>query len=177
LSNAAGDVEAEAGGIESDGSLLLVDSHVDHNTITGSVPASSGFLAEADGAGLQIQGATTLRRSYVTDNSLTSTSATGTALGSGGGLFNLGAGLTLENTVVAANSAAANGIGGVNLGGGGGIGNVQFIPFFGSPPELTLTDSVIVANRIAASPGIASQGAGLFNLEVTNLDPFTLIAW
>jgi hypothetical protein len=167
-SNAAGDVEAEAGGIDSDGSLLVVDSHVDHNTVTGSVPASSGFLAEADGAGLQIQGATTLRRTHVTDNSLSSTSATGTALGSGGGLFNLGASLTLEDTVVAANSAAANGIGGVNL--GGGIGNVQF---FGPPPALTLTDSVIVANRIAASSGIASQGAGLFNLEVTNLDPFT----
>jgi len=167
-SDTAGDVEAEAGGIDSDGSLLLVDSSVDHNTITGSVPASSGFIAEADGGGLQIQGATTLRGSRVIGNSLSSTSVTGTAAASGGGLFNLGASLTLERTVVAANSATADGAGGVNV--GGGIGNVQF---FGPRPELTLTDSVIAANRLAASPGVASEGAGLFNLEVTNLDPFT----
>jgi hypothetical protein len=165
--NTAGDVEAEAGGIDSDGLLLLVDSSVDHNTITGSVPASSGFLAEADGGGLQIQGDTTLRRSSVTGNSISSTSATGTALGSGGGLFNLGASLTLERTEVTANRARASGNGGVNL--GGGIANVQF---FGPAPVLTLTDSVVTANGLSASAGIASLGGGVFNLEVTSLDPF-----
>jgi len=166
--NTAGDVEAEAGGIDSDGSLLMVESSVDHNTVTGSVPAASGFLTEADAGGIQVQDVTVLRNSRVVDNSLSATSEAGTALGSGGGLFNLGASLMLERTVVSANSAAATGAGGVNL--GGGIGNVQF---FGPVPKLTLTDSVVTANRLAASPGVASLGAGLFNLEVTNLDPFT----
>ena len=108
-----------------------------------------------------------MRGSRLTDNRLSPTSVTGTALGSGGGHFNLGASLTLERTVVAANSAAATGVGGVDL--GGGIGNIQF---GGPPPQLTLTDSVVTANRLAASPGIASQGGGLFNLEVTSVDPF-----
>ena len=166
-SDTAGDVEAEAGGIDSDGALLMVDSSVDHNTATGSVPADSGFIVEADGGGLQIQGVTTLRDSRVTDNALSATSATGTAFGSGGGIFNLGASLTLERTVVTANSAAATGLGGVNL--GGGIGNVQF---FGPAPELTVIDSVVAANRLAASPGIPSQGGGIFNLEVTSPFPF-----
>ena len=49
-------------------------------------------------------------------------------------------------------------LGGVNL--GGGIGNIQF---FGPAPELTLIDSVVTANRLTASPGVASLGGGLFN--------------
>jgi hypothetical protein len=69
---------------------------------------------------------------------------------------------------VSGNSAAATGVGGVNL--GGGIANVQF---FGPAPQLTLTDSVITANRLEASPSIASQGGGIFNLQVTNIAPFS----
>ena len=76
-SDTAGDVEAEAGGIDSDGSLVMVDSSVDHNTATASVPPESGFLAESDGGGLQIQGVTTLRDSRVVDNGVSSTSVTG----------------------------------------------------------------------------------------------------
>ena len=166
-SDTAGDAVAEAAGIDSDGSLLMIDSSVDHNTATGSVPPGSGFTVEADGGGLQIQGVTTLRDSRVTDNALSATSATGAAFGSGGGIFNLGASLTLERSVVTANSAAATGVGGVNL--GGGIASVQFN---GPAPDLNLVDSVITANRLAASPGVASSGGGLFNLAVTSLDPF-----
>ena len=166
-SNAAGDVEAEAGGIDSDGSLLLIGSTIDHNSATGTVPASSGFLVEADGGGMQVQGETTVRDSRITDNSLSVTSETGIALGSGGGVFNLSGSLTLERTVVAANSASATGVGGFNL--GGGITNVLF---GGGPPELTLTDSVITANRLAASDGIVSQGGGLYTADPFSGDPF-----
>jgi hypothetical protein len=166
-SNTAGDVVAESGGIDSDGSLLLTDSSVDHNTVTGSVPASSGFLVEADGAGVQVQDVTTVRRSRVSHNSLSATSATGVALGSGGGFFNIGGTLTLEQTLVTANSAQATGVAGVNL--GGGIANVQF---GGPAPVLTLTDSLVAANRLTASPGIASQGGGIFTLAVTSIFPF-----
>jgi hypothetical protein len=166
-SDTAGDVEAEAGGIDSDGSLLMIESSVDHNTANGSVPAGAGFTVEADGGGLQIQGVTTLRDSHIVANALSSISATGTAFGSGGGIFNLGATLVLERSVVTGNNAAATGLGGVNL--GGGIANVQF---FGPRPDLTLVDSVVTANGLAPSGGVASSGGGLFNLEVTGLDPF-----
>jgi len=167
-SDTAGDVEAEAGGIDSDGSLLMIDSSVDHNAATGSVAAASGFTAEADGGGLQIQGVTTLRDTRIADNALSATSVTGTAFGSGGGIFNLGASLALERSVVTANSAAATAVGGVSV--GGGIASVQFN---GPAPDLTLVDSVVTANRLAASGGVASSGGGVFNLAVTNLDPFT----
>jgi hypothetical protein len=167
-SNTAGDVEAESGGIDSDGSLTLVDSSVDHNSATGSVPASSGFLTEADGGGLQVQGVTTLRSSHIVDNSVSATSLTGVAVGSGGGVLNLSGKLTLEQTVVSTNSAASTGVGGVNL--GGGIDNIQF---GGPAPVLSLTDSVVTANRLTASAGVPSLGGGIFNLEITNVNPFT----
>lgn len=162
-SNTAGDIEAESAGIDSDGSLLLTGSTVERNSAAGSVPASSGFLAEADSGGIQVQGVTTVRNSRISNNSVSATSATGSALGSGGGFFNLSASLTLERAVVTANSAGATGVGGFNL--GGGIGNVQF---GGGPPELTLTDTVITTNRLVASAGIFSQGGGLYTA-----DPFT----
>ena len=40
--------------------------------------------------------------------------------------------------------------------------------FGGRPPELSLTDSVITANRLAANDGVLSQGGGLYTA-----DPFT----
>jgi hypothetical protein len=172
-SNTAGDVEAESGGIDSDGSLVMTESSVDHNTVTGTVPASSGFLVEADAGGMQVEGVTTVRSSLIADNSLSSTSAAGTALGSGGGLFNLSGHLTLERTLVAANRASATGVGGFNL--GGGIANTTV---GGPAPELTLTDSVVTANKLAASAGIMSQGGGLFTFDIlfTNQPlPVTLV--
>ena len=162
-SNTAGDAAAEAGGIDSDGSLLLAESIVENNAAVATVPASSGFLAETDGGGIQVQGVTTVRDSRILNNSLSSTSETGLALASGGGLFSLSASLTLERAVVTANSASATGVGGFNV--GGGIGNVLL---GGGPPELTLTDTVITANRLAASDGVLSQGGGLYTV-----DPFS----
>jgi hypothetical protein len=166
-SNTAGDVEAESGGIDSDGSLILTGSSVENNTALAIVPASSGFLAEADGAGIQVQGVTTVSDSRISNNSLSATSETGTALGSGGGLFNLSGSLTLERAVVTANSASATGGGGFNL--GGGIGNVQF---GGPPPELSLNETVVTANRLTASAGIVSQGGGLYTTDPFSGTPF-----
>jgi hypothetical protein len=170
-SNTAGDVQAEAGGIDSDGALLLSDSSVDHNTVTASVPADSGFTAEVDSGGLQIGGlqvddTTIVRNSRVTHNTISATSMSGTALAAGGGLLNTR--LTLEHSVVTANGAAATGVTGVSL--GAGIANIHLD---GPLPELTVTDSVVAANRLSASPGVAMLGSGLFNLDITNLDPFT----
>jgi fibronectin-binding autotransporter adhesin len=166
-SNTAGDIAAEAGGIDSDGSLLLTGSSVENNAARAIVPASSGFLAESDGGGIQIQGSTIVRDSRIANNSLSSTSETGTALSSGGGLFNISGSLTLERTIVTGNSASAAGVGGFNL--GGGIVNVTI---GGPAPELTLTDSVIAANRVAASAGIVSQGGGLYTADPFSGTPF-----
>jgi hypothetical protein len=168
-SNTAGDIAAEAGGIDSDGSLLLTDSSVENNTALAIVPASSGFLAETDGGGIQVQHNTVVRDSRISHNTLSATSETGLAFASGGGLFNLSGSLTLERTVVAANSASASGAGGFNL--GGGITNVTI---GGPAPELTLTDSVITANRLAASAGIVSQGGGLYSADPFSGQPFAV---
>ena len=168
-SNTAGDIAAEAGGIDSDGSLLLTDSSVDNNTALAIVPASSGFLAETDGGGIQVQDNTIVRDSRISHNSLSATSETGTAFASGGGFFNLSGSLTLERTVVTANSASATGVGGFNL--GGGITNVTI---GGPTPELTLTDSAITANRLAASDGVVSQGGGLYTADPFSGEPFPI---
>ena len=166
-SNTAGDVEAESGGIDADGSLLLIDSSVDHNTVTGTVPAVSGLLVETDSGGIQVQGDTILRNSRISDNTVTATSAAGTAIGAGGAINNLSADLTLERTVVTGNAASATGVAGFNL--GGGISNVAFN---GPVPQLTLTDSVIAGNRLIASAGIASHGGGLYTTDPFGGGPF-----
>ena len=165
--NKAGDASAQAGGIDSEGSLLLTDSSVENNTAVGTVPASSGFLVETDAGGIQVGGVTTVRDSRIIHNSLSATSEAGLALASGGGLANIGGSLTLERTLVAANSASATGVGGFNL--GGGILNVRF---GGGPPQLTLTDTAITANRLAASDGVMSQGGGLYTVDPFTGEPF-----
>ena len=70
---------------------------------------------------------------------------------------------------MAANTAQANGApGGVAL--GGGILNITF----GSPvlPQLTLTDSVVTANRLSATPGISPAGGGIFSADIFSGTPF-----
>jgi hypothetical protein len=162
-SNTAGDASAEAGGIDSEGSLQLVGSIVAGNTAVATVPAASGFLAETDGGGLQVGGVTLVRDSLIAHNRLSATSEAGLALASGGGLANISGRLTLERTVVVANAAGATGAGGFNLGGG-----ILNIIFGGGAPELALTDSVVIANKLDASEGVLSQGGGLYTA-----DPFT----
>lgn len=166
-SNTAGDASAEAGGIDSDGSLLIIDSSVDHNTTTAAVPPGSGFVAEAESGGLQIQGSTILRNSRIARNSVSATSMTGTALAVGGGLLNL-ASLTLEQSVVTANATDATGGSGASL--GAGIANIHLD---GPQVQLAITDSVVSANRLAVSSDFPMLGGGLFTLEITNPDPFT----
>ncbi len=168
--NTAGDASAEAAGIDAEGTLLLTSSTIQNNEAVAAVPAASGFLAETDGGGIQVRetaSVRTVRDSRITDNSLSSTSENGQAFASGGGIANISGNLTLERTVVAANNATATGVGGFNL--GGGIVNI----LFGSgPPELTLTDSVITANRVVASGGVMAQGGGLYTADPFTGDPF-----
>ena len=89
-----------------------------------------------------------------------------------------GADLTLERTIVVANSASANGaaaplpFGGVSSVFGGGISNGGF----GVPPAtLTVTDSLVTANRLIGSPGILVHGGGVYT-ESSIVRTHTVIA-
>jgi hypothetical protein len=64
---------------------------------------------------------------------------------------------TLQKTLVVGNAAGANGAFGVAQ--GGGINNVSV---GGPPPQLTVANGVVTANRLTGSPGITLQGGGIF---------------
>jgi hypothetical protein len=165
--NLGGDVQATSGGIDADGLVLLVDSRVDHNRVSATVPPSSGNLAGAVFGGIEVQGVVTIRDSSVSHNVLDAASASGAANAAGGGIGNLSGQVTLERTLVIGNRATADGVGGLAL--GGGIVNVAF---GGGPPELTLSDSVVTANELTASPGIKPQGGGIFTADLVGGGPF-----
>src|SRR5262249_17012029 len=141
--NAGGDASSVSGGIDADFTLLLADSAVDRNEVTADVPAFSGFVAGALFGGLQVSGTAPVRSSRIAGNALTAVGVGSGANVAAAGIGNLSGELTLEHTVVTANRAAATGNGGLAL--GGGIFNVEF---GGGQPELSLTDSVVTANRI-----------------------------
>jgi hypothetical protein len=155
-SNVSGDAIAFAGGVLDEGDLLLTGGAVEGNEVIASVPSSSSAGAFGDGGGLEVDGIAAIHKSRIAGNTVTMTAPNGFALSQGGGLANAGQ-TTLEKVIVVGNSATANGSDGIVQGGGVWNGT-----FEGPPPELTLTDSVIVANKLTASPGIPVQGGGLY---------------
>jgi hypothetical protein len=165
--NSGGDVQATNGGIDDDGSLSLIGSSVDHNTVTAVAPPVSGFLAGAIDGGLQISGSATIRTSVIAANGVEAVSETGIVNAAGAGIGSLSGRLTLERTVISGNSAKGTGIGGLVL--GGGILNVAF---GGGPPELAISHSVITGNKLSASPPITPQGGGLYTTDVFGGGPF-----
>jgi hypothetical protein len=169
--NVGGDAQATSGGLDVDGTLLLLDSRVDHNTVHASVPSSSGNLAGAAFGGLEISGDATIRNSSVSRNVLTAVSPTGAANVGGGGIGNLSGHVTIESTRVIGNHGGAHGVGGLALGGG-----ILNIDFGGGPPELTLSDSVVTANQLTAPSDITPRGGGIFSADLFSADPipFTL---
>ncbi len=167
LSNVGGDAQATSGGIDDDGTLLLVDSRVDGNTVRASVPASSGYLAGAVFGGIEVSGVAKILRSSISRNHLVSNSATGTANVGGGGIGSLSGHVALERTLVIGNRGTANGLTGLAIGGG-----ILNIDFGGGPPELALNDSVVTANQLSSDPGITPQGGGIFTADIFTGDPF-----
>ena len=157
--NAAGLANAFAGGIAAEGPLLLERSIVSHN-VARSVSAGDGV---ADGGGLEVTGQATIRDSVIARNRAVAEAA-GAAAAIGGGLANAGQ-LTLERTLVLDNSASATGAGGLLPFGlpsavlGGGIWNGSF---GGDPPQLTLTHSAVLGNRLSGPSGFLIQGGGLY---------------
>jgi hypothetical protein len=74
---------AFAGGIDDDGSLVLVGSTVDDNR----VDASSNRDMFVDGGGLEVEGSATIAGTRVAGNSVTAHASEGIASAQGGGVF------------------------------------------------------------------------------------------
>jgi hypothetical protein len=155
-SNAVGDAQAAAGGIDQDGSLLLRHSRLNDNQVRAGVPPASSSSTIATNGGIEGQGDTTVHDSLITGNSITALSPAGTVIAAGGGLGNTGL-TTMQRTLVIGNRVTANGSGGSVV--GGGIFNISL----GGPAQLTLLDSVVTANTLNANPAITPLGGGIFN--------------
>ena len=178
-SNVAGDAQGTSGGIDLDGSLLLVDSTVDYNTTRVSVPPESGNLAAAAFGGIEVSDVATIRNSSISGNLLSAVSKSGGANVVGGGIANLSGQVSMERTRVTGNRSRADGIAGLPipiLGGGTLGGGILNIDFFAGPPQLTVVDSVVTANSLERTDGITPVGGGIFSADLFSGDPvpFTL---
>ncbi len=154
-SNTVGDANAEAGGVDADGSLELDFSTVSGNHVSAYAP--TGTAAIGIEGGLQVQGSLVAHGDWIGRNHVTATSVGGFAGATGGGLDNL-AETTLVGTVVAWNSVKADGAFGVAH--GGGVSNFTLDPE--NPPSLTVRNSLIIGNTVQAGPGITPAGGGIW---------------
>jgi hypothetical protein len=129
-----------------------------------AVQVTGAGFAVGDGGGMEVDAPVTVRDSMVSRNSVAVAGPSG-VFAFGGGIAMYGGDLTLERTIVVANSVSATGaaapipFGGVSSVLGGGISN-------GGPGNpsaaLTLTDSVVNANRLSGSAGVLLNGGGVF---------------
>ena len=161
----------QSGGLDVDGSLLLVDSRVDRNTCAASVPPSSGNLASAAFGGIEVRCRDDPRQQHQRQRSQ-AFSATGPAIGGGGGLGNHRPG----DARAGARDRQPRQRRGRNrapflVGGGNNGGGILNTTFGGVPPELTLSDSVVAANALTATTGIAPRAAGSSAADVFTGDP------
>jgi hypothetical protein len=147
------------------GLFVAVPLTLDRITLMdNSVQVSGAAFAGGDGGGMEVDAPVTLRDSLVTRNSVSAQAPLG-AIAFGGGIAMFGADLTLERTIVVANSASANSapgpmpFGGVASAFGGGVANS---PPGVPPATLTLTDSVVNANRLSGSAGLPLEGGGVY---------------
>jgi hypothetical protein len=176
--NLGGDAQANSGGLDVDGSLLLVNSRVDRNTVDTSVPPATGNLASAAFGGLEVTGGATIRNSSVSGNLLRAVSATGPAVGGGAGIGNLSGRVALERSIVIGNRGTYESAVELPFLVGGGIngGGILSTDFGGGPPELTLSDSVVTGNELTTATDSTPLGGGVFSANVFTGDPipFTL---
>jgi hypothetical protein len=156
------DVGPSGTAVELDGGGTLTNVHIVGNP---SFVKTHGGLAGAT-SGLAVydfNSSPDLARvidSTISGNTAVASDPTGTAVVTGGGVFNNSL-LELSHTVVSHNAGKATAPSGVAQ--GGGIWNGVFLS--GPPVELTLTDSLITRNTLTASPGLDRQGGGLFTTE------------
>jgi hypothetical protein len=148
------------GGIAAFDTALLENVSLTDN----SVQVTGAGFAGGDGGGMEVDAPVTIRNSMVGRNNVVVAGPSG-AIAFGGGIAMFGGDLTLEHTKVVANSASATGaaaplpFGGVSSAFGGGISD-------GGPgipsAALTLTNSVVNANRLSGSAGVLLNGGGVF---------------
>jgi hypothetical protein len=168
--DSGGDAQAFNGGIDTDGVLLLTDSIVTRNSVTAQVPDDSSLVAAVNSGGLGASdgGRATVRSSLISKNSLLAVSVDGFAFAGGAGMATFSGDLTVERTAVTGNTGSA--MGGDTPVVGGGIAETAF---GGPPPRMTITDSVITANRLTATAG-TPQGGGIYNDGLVGGGPFPL---
>jgi hypothetical protein len=167
--NLGGDAVAVSGGIDDDGTLILVDSTVNRNTVRASVPPESGNRAGAVFGGIGVTGVATIRTSLISYNTLTADNETGATDIAGGGIGSFSGHITMERTLVIGNHGDANGSTG--LSGGGGIANTDLGD---GPPQLAVSHSVVTANTLNTSPGIPASGGGIFTANAFTGEPFPI---
>jgi hypothetical protein len=147
------------------GVVAFAPAVLDHVTLTNNtVDVIGAGFAGGDGGGMEVDAPVTIQDSLVARNSVHIT-APGPVVAFGGGIAMYGGDLSVERTTVTANSVTAAGtggqlpFGGVSTAYGGGISNGgPGVP----PAALSLTNSVITANTLGASPGIVLTGGGVF---------------
>jgi hypothetical protein len=133
-----GHTSARGAGINSSGTLTLIDS-----VVTGNTVASTG---NASGGGIYAGGPLTLTRTTVSNNAVTST---GTVQALGGGIEQPGGTLTVTGSTISGNIVQVANAGGDIICRGGGIDNQG---------TLNLTGSTVSGNQIL---GCATQGVGI----------------
>jgi hypothetical protein len=147
------------------GIVAFAPALLDHVSLSGNAVLVSGAgFTGGDGGGMEVDAPTTVRDSLVARNRVV-VSGPAAVVAFGGGIAMFGGDLTLERSNVVANAVSAAGtaaplpFGGNSIAYGGGISNGGS----GVPPAtLTVSDSVVNANRLSGSPGILLQGGGIF---------------
>jgi hypothetical protein len=147
------------------GVVAFAPALLDHVSLTdNTVHVNGQGFVGGDGGGMEVDAPVTMTGSTVARNTV-SVNGPGAAVAFGGGVAMFGGDLTLARTTVVANLASASGAGGpLPFGGdsivyGGGISNGgPGVP----PASLTVTDSIVNANRLNGSTGFLVQGGGVF---------------
>jgi hypothetical protein len=144
-----GFAQAEGGGIDSWGTLTLVDTVVRDNRV-GAASGLSAVASDADGGGIAARiGALTLRRSAVESNQATAIGPDG-RFSEGGGIFADGSALSIRESSVRGNvarlaAALPNSVEQLAVGGGVQIG--------GSVESAVVERASFAGNSVAATNG------------------------
>ena len=185
-----GDLVAFAGGIDDDGSLVLRDTTVSDNRVSGT----GGASVLLDAGALEIDGAAVINNTRFTGNSVSATALSGAASSQAGAIWTATLDLVIiSDSVIGGNSASSTIATGSAIVQGGGIQNGGLLELRNTPVvdntgtasgpsgiaqgggiwnsalldevptvQLTLRDSAVTHNALNGSPGITLQGGGLF---------------
>jgi hypothetical protein len=150
-----GNVLITAGGVGGGGgSILLVNTEVDHNRVRLVVTSTKGNAsAEADSSGFHSEGPTTIKHSQFIGNSVAATSYSGSSQGAALVFYDGTDVSTISNSVVSGNSTRIVAKSGTASSWGAVVGNA-----------LAITGTRIIGNavNVFAGSGTATvQGAGI----------------